>query len=236
MIPAPTPYGTVIPGTIGILTYHGESCDELNDWLDLMVRQYPQIYLPRRLKGTQIAAQRNVLAREFRGEWLLYVDADNIPSLDTLPRLLAHQVPIVGGVILERTPPFRICAVKALEPTVRFTLAELPGEGLVPTVAVGTGCLLIHRRVFETMAYPWFRVGKLDPEFLSEDFEFGMRANEVGFQSWLDAGVRVGHKSYGILYPGKDKQVWVRWPGSADIREPITERATEFSQDEVHEP
>jgi hypothetical protein len=83
----------------------------------------------------------------------------------------------------------------------------------VPIQWAATGCLAVHRRVFEKMAetmpllhekdgprafYPFFQtmiydepeVGKL---LLSEDYAFSQRARELGFTPHINPTVRVAH-------------------------------------------
>jgi hypothetical protein len=97
------------------------------------------------------------------------------------------------------------------EEGVRVTFANDPTP--IPIQWAATGCLAVHRRVFEAMAetmpllheadgerafYPFYQTmiyddpqgGKL---LLSEDYAFCQRAKELGFQSYVNPAVRIAH-------------------------------------------
>ena len=193
-------------GTIGILTGRGPACDPLQDWLDTLpsdIRRY-------RIAGNQIAWQRNEVIRAREGEWVLFVDADCIPTLHALDALLEHDLPLVSGTVLERVSPFNVCAVKSIEPYERYHCTELP-RAAFPVIAVGTGFLLIREAVIRGVGDPWFRCGQISPELLAEDFDFSLRAAEAGFPPYLDPNVGVGHETRVILWPGEDG-IMAQWP------------------------
>lgn len=210
--PVPSVFGTIA------VVHRGTLSATLAAWLRAQPR-WTHVVLP---EGEEIARQRNWAAQRMQGEWLLFVDSDCLPPSDTLARLLLHHTSLVGGVILERRPPFDVCAVKTFEPTARYRLEELPAQELVPVLALGTGCLLIQREVFEALPPPWFRVGQLVLDCLTEDTEFCLRAAERGFIPHLDCGVRVGHSVEAILWPHEEGAVWGQWEGSV-WREPLSD-------------
>ena len=192
-------------GTIGILTGKGPACDGLSEWLE---REVPTSVQIRRVPGNQIAYQRNYIIQQRRpdDEWVLYVDADNIPPKGALARLLGHEVGVVGGLIIERVAPFDVCAVRSLEPFERYRIEDFPYErrDLMPVVSVGTGFLLIRSEVFDAIPRPWFRVGQIQggEDLLAEDLDFCLRAAQVGYPIFLDPTVRVGHETKVTLFPG----------------------------------
>lgn len=204
-------------GTIGILTGKGPACDGLSAWIE---REVPLGTVQvERVPGNQIAWQRNYLvSHRLRpsDEWLLYLDADCIPPPGALARLLSHEVGIVGGLVLERVAPFQVCATHTLEPFQRYEAEDflLEDQALRPAVAVGTGCLLVRRAVFDAVPRPWFRVGQIPggEDLLAEDLNFCLRAAQVGFPTFLDPGVRVGHETRVTLFPG-DAQVMAQFDG-----------------------
>lgn len=102
-----------------------------------------------------------------------------------------------------------------------FTFRALTNEEDIPFGKAGgicevrmqaTGCMAIHRRVFEKMAeksvvhlchtqgikfFPFFTPmeKEIDGEwmYLSEDWAFCERARDLGFKVWLDTTIRLGH-------------------------------------------
>lgn len=63
--------------------------------------------------------------------------------------------------------------------------------------AAGTGCMLIHRRVFDRIEFPWFRWGEylIEGKYQqqSDDMDFCHRAKALGIETWLNGYVRCGH-------------------------------------------
>lgn len=210
-------------GTIAVLQ-RTELLSELDDWLVKQFETYPgQLYL-RKPRGNQIPRMRNQAVEEMWGSWILFVDSDCHPQSDTLPRLLACEKEIVGAKVLERYSPFAIAATftPAQGPTQKYTVQTVPKHGLHLVTTLGMACTLIQRSVFQRLEPPWFRAGQISPEFLMEDTDFCLRARrEAGIEAFLDCDVAAGHKTEGILWPGKDGKRWVQWMGPTDHREPM---------------
>ena len=194
----------------------GTWSDDLVGWL----RQQPSEYHVVRVRGHELTAQRNAAVARLRGDWAFLIDADCSPPNDAIPRMLARNQGIVGGVVVEPRGDLDVCATRTFEPTVRWRLDELPPDGLIPVLACGTGCLLVRREVFDAVGFPWFRCGRLVADFLAEDTEFCLRAAEKGFPSYLDCSIRVGHTIRPVLWPHSDGDVWIQWAGSP-YREPL---------------
>ena len=207
-------------GTIVILN-EGRISDETVAWL----REQPRDWWIERPRGEQIAQQRNEGIEKMVGECVVFVDSDSVPPLDAIERLLAYNVELIGGVVLERRPPFDVCAVRTLTPWTRITLAETVDMiAAMPVVAVGTGCMLIKRSLIERMTPPYFQVGQRVRDLLTEDTDFCLRAFRHGAQPYLACDVRVGHATRAIVYPHEDGKLWVRWEDTPYL-EPLEPRA-----------
>lgn len=199
-------------GTVVVL-HQGSVITPLFHW----VRSLPASIKLITPEGHQIARQRNMGIEGMEGDWVLFLDSDSVPRLDTLPQLLAYDAPLVSAVVLERRPPFRLPAVKGLDPEERWKLSEIPRKGLLDVMATGAGCLLIRRFVIEAMSPPWFRCGQLVQDLLLEDTEFTIRAGEVGYPPQLACDVRIGHKIGGAtVWPGVDGTPWLQFEGPGD--------------------
>jgi len=157
-----------------------------------------------------VAWQRNTIARQMEGDWLCYIDSDQVFAPDTLLRLLAWQRPIVGALIAGRHSPFPICALRGMH---SLPYEEVPAEGLVEVDAVGTGFMLIDRAVFNRLDAPWFEVGQINPERAGEDTYFCQKAREAGFSIAVDCGAVVGHHTGAVIWPQPGKGVRIRLPG-----------------------
>jgi len=215
-----------VAGVVAVL-HRGDVGSELLHW----VRRLPpdvKLALPR---GNQIARQRNAAVMEYGiPPWTLFVDSDSVPPPDALARIVAVREPIVSGVVLERMYPHRVSAVKSLDPPERWALADLPRSGLVPCPAFGAGFMLVRGEVFEALDFPWFRCGQITPDLLHEDMEFCLRAGKAGFQPVLDAGIRVGHTTSAVLWPGLDGRPWVEWSGPMEHREHLDDIRSAYAE------
>lgn len=154
------------------------------------------------------------LALQHNVEWLFFLDSDVLPPADVVTRLMGHNLPIVQGLYyskVEGNAPLVMRRVSGPDGKEVYTyLANwTPGE-LVPVDTIATGCLLIHRRVlqaFDKAGIQWFEWTMGRPGFdegLSEDFEFGKRAKNMGFPMYVDTGVVASHAMQALITgPGK---------------------------------
>jgi len=167
-------------------------------------------------------ARNNVATRclETGAEWCFFWDSDLIIPSFAITRLASHNLPIVGGLYYRRHPEvwpevFRDVGGGVLNPIAK---KDIP-EGFVFEVdAMGAGCLLIHRRVFEVLKehvplrsfrvvgpppgeikfYEFFKwgIGREDssnqPSY-SEDLTFCMLAKKNGFKIQCDPVVKCTH-------------------------------------------
>ncbi len=140
-----------------------------------------------------IAAKRNEIVKDFLSraplDWLLFLDSDMVPPLDVIYHLWGTGKPVVGALYMKRNPPFGPVAGYGKETQV--PLLEFGGPNPVKQVDwVGTGCLMIRRRVLETVSAPWFVA---NPEGSGEDTDFCRKASAAGFDVYCDTSVHVGH-------------------------------------------
>lgn len=138
-------------------------------------------------------ANRNIIAREFLKtdfDFLLMMDCDNPPhknpldlveldkdvvSLPTPINMNQFEINDFRWNIFDKyeDPNFPVCARKFM------------GTGLEEVYAVGTGCILIARRVLEKMSNPFTPVrDDTDKRKLSQDVVFSIRCHSEGFSLW----------------------------------------------------
>lgn len=185
-------------------------------------------------KGSSLAKQRNMGVHEaFSGqypcEWVCFIDSDQVlPNPYAICQLLAHNVDVVGANICRSTNPYNITAFTNIltEPYELVDPGKLPLNGLVPLPqgGTGTGCLLVRKAVFDTVDPPWFRSGQIDPEEHQEDIFFMRSVIKAGYTPYLDAGLRLGHRFAGTVWPGVDGRPWLQVDGPDDIRFPYPVR------------
>lgn len=174
--------------------------------------------------GPNIARARNALVWQFlgtsRAPWLLQVDTDMVFAPDVLDRLIAAADPVnrpvmgalchmqetIGGdplptvyeLIEEEQPDGADGPPKV--GFARYTV--IPDDAPMKVGATGTGCLLVHRQVFERMAgdprttsaaWPWFKESQLNDRPIGEDYTFMLRLAMLGIPVHVDQTVQVGH-------------------------------------------
>ena len=122
---------------------------------------------------------------------LFFLDADILPSSDTLMVLLRHQRPIVSALYRKRLYPHEPMAfMKKGDKIVPISGKK---RGLASANLVGAGCLLIERQVFEKIKPPWFESTWKGKKNLSEDFSFCEKAKKAGFTIDVDMSVTPLH-------------------------------------------
>jgi len=150
-----------------------------------------------------------------------WFDDDMTMPSDTIARLLAHDVPIVGGLYHQRAAPFMPVAYNFTGEGHSAQMIELPDEptGLVQVDGLGFGCTLIQMNIYLEMAEHfgdprWHQVN----EGVGEDVFFFRRVKEMGIPVWLDCDVRAGHvrretvttthyQAYRTAHPRPDPEV-----------------------------
>ncbi len=163
------------------------------------------------MRGTCIAANRNIIARELftlGGEqfrWAFFLDDDHIFDPDLLMRLLKNEVSIVQALTPARTPPYRPHIYYHDKTGVSYQSAlewnELPEGGLVEADGTCAGGLLVSRSLLENMPDPWFEEGKLEKDKLGEDLYFNQKALALGYKTYVDLDARMGHIGSLIVWP-----------------------------------
>lgn len=190
-------------GTIAFLSGEGHVWPQFSACLAGLMTHHPKAMLLH-LVGTNIAQGRNRALRDMRGDWLWFIDTDMVFAPDTLDRLLLKGVDLVQPLCLLRHPPHY--------PVLYGELPEEPGvlkqavlrtiqPSMVQVPAIGTGGMLLRRRVRDALADPWFEVGKIKPDELSEDLIFCRKATAAGFKCWADLTTAIGHLTPAAIWP-----------------------------------
>ena len=150
-------------------------------------------------------------------EYLFFLDSDIGFNPEDVLKLMAHQVPIVSGAYPMKIIPERYC-VDIVQPEERHgDLVKINGNGM--------GFVLIHRQVFLDIAkqypnlkyipsdyhsdtphtpaemnnsYHYFAEHQSQNGFMSEDKSFFHRAQQVGYNIWLDTTIKLNHTGYHI--------------------------------------
>jgi hypothetical protein len=156
---------------------------------------------------TPEGGRRNILHQYQRGreiflrgdyDAMLVVESDIIPPPNALTRLLALECDVAYGVYVFRQTENTINVFERYPQPARNTgesfsvwphkLAQARAAGKVPCSGGGLGCILIQRRVLETIP---FRGGIDGPHC---DTHFTNDVYAAGFSMWADMTVVCGHK------------------------------------------
>lgn len=148
-----------------------------------------------------IINNRNKIVKDFlqkkEYDYLLMIDDTIIPPVDILdlslfdkdvvtPLMFAYRQNAIVPLVLKKRKGFK-----------DYEIANVNGdEGLVEVDSVGTGCIMIHRRVLEhpKMRFPFKNKWNKDGErILGQDLNFAKRAQKCGFKLWVHLSSICGH-------------------------------------------
>lgn len=193
----------------------GTSIDWALSWGNM---QKPAIWDVMRLSGLPWDVARTQAAIQCMNggyQWLFQLDSDILAGADTIPRLIAHRLPIVSGLYHQRFPTwggitadYLPCmfneGVGADGKLVKQAIVDYKPGSLVEAAYVPGGCLLIHRSVFERMTqagikrfFEWTLQVDSEPAGAgrSEDFEFCFKARSLGFKCFVDTSIIATHET-----------------------------------------
>lgn len=165
-------------------------------------------------QGINTARNMNEFVRKLLksdAQWLWIMGDDHSFPPDILIRLLGRNKRIVAPLCLRRTYPYIPTVHENGDKdwkTVEYDwfcgksgLVNLNNESKL----VGNAGMLIRRQVFESMADPWFEMGKIHPEYGAPDLWFAKKAVLSGFTLWLDMDNPIGHISHMAVWPYMDE-------------------------------
>lgn len=192
------------------------------DWAFALVQlQKPANWDACRLSGLPWGEARTQGAYQLLNgphQFLFWLDADVIPPADTIMRLLSHRLPIVSALYHQRFLTWTGAEALYLpcmfnegrdaqgNPT-RVAITDYQPGALIECAYVPSGCILIHRSVFERLLqagikrfYEW-TLHADQPSGKSEDFDFAAKARAVGFKCIVDTGIVAIHEAEAKVGP-----------------------------------
>ena len=155
--------------------------------------------------GSEVAMQRQQLvdeALETSCTHLLWIDSDMKFPSDTIMSLLKSKKDIVAGNYSTRVAPHRPVAFKS---ATNLDSRVFSGNGLEKVHAVGSGLMLVDRKVYENIPRPHYSVAWNDDytNLVGEDIYFCNKAQEHGYEVYVDHDIstklaHVGTRAYTI--------------------------------------
>lgn len=176
--------------------------------------------------GTNVQKARNDCVRWFLAntdsDYFFSVDTDMTWAPDVPARLIAREEPIVSAYYLGRGQDGKAFPVglkwgdELARTMVYLTTEDM--KGLVDVAGAGMGCCVIRRDVIEALIaagsrehpHQWpYAVGQVATgvggvNAMGEDISFCVRANVLGFRTYIDADVRVGHVKAFVMTPPEE--------------------------------
>ncbi len=172
-----------------------------------------------RVKGSGLLSrQRNNLVRKFlddtKSDWLLMIDSDELLPVANFDKLCAtahdKERPVVAALVFSSFGDSRDMYPQPVPAIFQDTsdgflpLNLYPKDTVFQVDAAGTGCLLIHRSVLETMRanadsnqgdkWCWFWDGPINGVWVGEDLLFSRRIRSLGFPIFCDTSVILPHQ------------------------------------------
>lgn len=130
----------------------------------------------------------------------------NVPEkfagLDTIDRLMSHGKTVVGALYFGRAPGSKAVYNESCNEKENAYARGAPYDLIKPTRWVGTGCVLIHRRVFEDIEKRFPALAR-NPQgtggqwFTSTEASAMQRLNAL--REYLTTGPLTGEKAFGAL-------------------------------------
>lgn len=132
---------------------------------------------------------------------LIMVDSDILPP-ENLLDLTKGEGKVVSATVfsVDESVPYPVAAVEGEDGKLNYFRGWKEStdeeDDLAEVDAVGTGCIYIHKDVFESLDKPFFEFEKDESGVtnLSEDFSFSKKVREAGYSIYLNTTVVAGHK------------------------------------------
>src|SRR6516225_3065070 len=200
-----------------ILVVNDQSTDRTKEIVEQLTARLPTVRLlevtslPAGWVGKNNAVWRG--ARESKGEWLLFTDADVVQEQDSAAKALEIAVE-TGSVLVSFSPeqqmetwheksliPYIYCRLNA-----RFTYAEVNDPQKLTAAANGQ-FLLIQRDVYQAVGGHASVAGEV-----LEDVALAKRVKSAGYRIWFGSGrgvVRVRmYRTFGAMWQGWRKNLY----------------------------
>lgn len=164
------------------------------------------------IKGPPYDAARNFgLKRAYDDGYgyLFFNDADTICPPETVEKLIETGRDFIGALYFQRFAPWNPVPAMAEVEGDRIRRRELqaiPYGDMMPVDFVPTGATLYSRRIMEAMlkTYPRPFEWTMDidkPGGLSEDFDFAIKARQIGFTGYVHTGIIAKHEVLMMVGP-----------------------------------
>ncbi len=134
-------------------------------------------------------------------DYLFMIDDDMVAEDNLFEKLYADERDIVAPLAFTRNFPHRPVMYSCIEgwdatlqmyTFVNHSVIRYPKDTLTQCDAVGFGAVLIKTHVLRAMKPPYF----MNPNKTGEDISFCYEAKKLGFLTWMDTRIKLGHLSH----------------------------------------
>lgn len=171
--------------------------DLILDWLENQHYQQADIYMGLQMgpyggpDNIKLQMERLRMAAIHGGYDYLYImEADTIPPLDGLARLVSRQTDVIGALYNYRSPGGQAVAWRQGDPDKSFLQSQ---AHIVEVDGMGTGAVLFSRKGLSVFSF-------LDAEIPDADYPVFDKLKKLGFDIWLDKSIVCRHYA--------DKESW----------------------------
>jgi hypothetical protein len=147
-------------------------------------------------------SNRNTIVEMFKmigSDYLLMVDSDIAPEIrkneSFIQKMIDREKDILSANIHSFNDPYIFKVGMIFNKKKELVSVSDDATGLKEVDAVGTGCILISKKVINSFKEPLFRFeyDKLGRMNTSEDFHFCKLAKKLGFKIWYDNDLETLH-------------------------------------------
>ncbi len=175
----------------------GDIRPELADLLSRLEKQRKYNLMITYPAKKPISYNRNTICKRFLEtdyDYLLMIDGDCVPT-NKLLDLADYDKDIIGGTCFGFVNKMIVPFCMKRRDDGRYDVIDTAlNNGVIECDALGSGTMMIARRVLENLPYP-FR-NEYDPEGIKTkglDFNFCRRAKLLGYKVWCDTDMFVSH-------------------------------------------
>jgi len=180
--------------TLAVPSNRRVKAETMQSLLELVAHSKHDYHIICPSQGYSIAENRSYIAVKAlnnKSDYLLQIDDDMVFPPDTLERLLARDVDIIGVPYFSKQLPRK--SVIVLEDGTELK-GEVPSE-LFKCEHVGTGVMLVKMDVFKNIIPPWFafKTNQDGSTSVGEDAYLCSVARKRGYDIWCDSTLTIYH-------------------------------------------
>ena len=130
---------------------------------------------------------------------IIFLDDDIVWTPEQIKILLESEHDITTGIYMTEdnitTTLMKKGTGRISSSSIRYKEEPFAVDG------TGLGFFACNPEILEKIGFPWFEVKLVDNDFIGEDYYFCQRAAELGYKTYADPRLKVGHMKNIMLLP-----------------------------------